>query len=68
LDAAGIDVLPQADTDKPAIPWRQQIVEQLAANQREDGSWVNDDSRFWEGDAMLVTAYSILTLEYALGL
>lgn len=66
LSAGGVDRLPPSEGGK-AIPWRQQVVGKLAANQRDDGSWVNEDGSFWESDAMLVTAYSILTLEYALG-
>jgi squalene-hopene/tetraprenyl-beta-curcumene cyclase len=33
--------------------------------QRPDGSWANDNNRFWENDPVLATAYSLLALEYA---
>jgi len=50
------------------IEWKKQIVDRLAACQSYDGSWVNKNNQFWEGDAVLVTAYAVLTLEYATGL
>jgi len=53
--------------DGKTIPWQKQIVEKLAAMQAEDGSWVNENNQFWEGDSALVTAYAILTLQYAIG-
>jgi squalene-hopene/tetraprenyl-beta-curcumene cyclase len=54
------------DSDEP-IPWKEQVVEKMAAIQRPDGSWVNTSNRFWEGDPVLVTAYAVLSLEYILG-
>jgi squalene-hopene/tetraprenyl-beta-curcumene cyclase len=46
------------------IPWKQQLIDKLAGTQREDGSWINKDNQFWEGDPMLVTAYTVLALQY----
>jgi len=31
--------------------------------QRRDGSWENDNSRWWEKDAVVVTSYAVLSLE-----
>lgn len=42
--------------------WRTELTERLAALQRPDGSWVNSVDRWYEGDANLVTAYSLLAL------
>lgn len=36
--------------------------------QKPDGSWVNENNRWWENDPVLVTSYSLLTLEFASGL
>ncbi len=49
------------------VPWQKELVEKLVASQRPDGSWVNENNHFWEGDASLVTSYALLTLEYAVG-
>ena len=58
------DTIPGA-TGEP-IPWKRQLMEKLAKVQQPDGSWVNTDNTFWEGDAALVTAYAVLTLQYTL--
>ncbi len=65
LSVSGISEL--KDLSGKAIPWKKEIIEKLAAIQKDDGSWVNPDNQFWEGDAILVTAYCILTLENARG-
>lgn len=65
LSLAGTDAL--ATPSGEPIPWKRQLTGKLTALQRPDGSWVNPDNTFWEGDPILVTAYAVLTLEYALG-
>lgn len=45
--------------------WRAELVAALAKRQNADGSWVNTADRFMEGDANLVTSYSLLALAYA---
>ncbi len=44
--------------------WRAELTSELAARQKEDGSWSNENSRWLEGDAALCTAYSLLALSY----
>jgi len=44
--------------------WRAELIAELARRQRADGSWINENSRWMEGDANLVTAYSLLALSY----
>lgn len=61
LAAANIDKLTLKDGTK--VDWRKDLGQVMLSNQREDGSWVNKNSRWWEGDAVLVTAYAVLTLE-----
>lgn len=42
--------------------WARELASKLIDLQREDGRWVNDVDRWWEGDPALVTAYTILAL------
>ncbi len=44
--------------------WREEIIQELAKRQRPDGSWVNENTRWLEGDPNLVTGYALLTLSY----
>lgn len=60
LNAYGIDQLP---TDKEAVNWREKLALRLLNLQQTDGSWLNENNRWWEKDAALVTAYSIISLE-----
>lgn len=47
-------------------PWRSELCEKLLSLQRDDGSWVNETDRWYEGNPHLVTAYAILALQTAL--
>ncbi len=47
--------------------WRVELCEKLLSLQREDGSWVNEQDRWYEGNPHLVTAYAVLALQTALG-
>ena len=42
--------------------WRSEVVAKLGSLQKENGSWVNSEARWMEGDPNLVTAYALLTL------
>jgi squalene-hopene/tetraprenyl-beta-curcumene cyclase len=44
--------------------WRHELIAALAARQQKDGSWVNSNQRWLEGDANLVTGYALLALSY----
>jgi len=46
--------------------WREELIDALAARQREDGSWVNETDRWMEGEPVLTTSYAVLALEEAL--
>jgi squalene-hopene/tetraprenyl-beta-curcumene cyclase len=65
LSVYGTDTIPRKDGEP--IAWKRQLVDKLVATQRKDGSWVNKDNTFWEGDASLVTSYSVLALQMATG-
>jgi squalene-hopene/tetraprenyl-beta-curcumene cyclase len=45
--------------------WRKELIDELASRQREDGSWINENARWMEGDPNLVTGYALLALAYA---
>lgn len=47
------------------INWRQDLALKVLSNQAKDGSWTNTRSNRWlEDNPVLVTAYSLLTLEH----
>nr|WP_321402689.1 prenyltransferase/squalene oxidase repeat-containing protein [uncultured Desulfobacter sp.] len=60
LTVYGDDVLVTSGGKR--IDWRKDLAEKLAANQREDGSWINPTARWWENDPVLVSAYSLISL------
>jgi squalene-hopene/tetraprenyl-beta-curcumene cyclase len=62
LDAIGEDTFIDANGRKH--DWRAELVAELAARQQPDGSWINDNDRWFEGDANLVTGYALLGLAY----
>lgn len=61
LAAAGIDKLPLANGK--SVDWRKELCERLLSKQREDGSWVNDNGRWMESNAVLTTAFTVMALE-----
>ncbi len=62
LDAVGIDRLENAAGVKH--DWRRDLAEELARRQQSNGCWVNETTRWMEGDPNLVTAYALLALSY----
>lgn len=44
--------------------WRKELAEQLMKTQKENGSWVNENARWMEGDPNLATAYALIALGY----
>jgi squalene-hopene/tetraprenyl-beta-curcumene cyclase len=62
LDAAGMKEI--ADAKGVKHTWRQDLLAQLVRRQRPNGSWVNDDKRWLEGEPCLVTGYALLSLVY----
>ncbi len=45
------------------VDWRKDLGEKLLATQRGDGSWINENGRWMESNPVLVTAYTVLSLE-----
>ncbi len=52
------------DEDGAKHDWRGELIVELASRQQEDGTWVNENSRWLEGDPNLVTGYALLALSY----
>lgn len=50
--------------DGKAHDWRKDLAGVLLSAQNKNGSWVNNNSRWLEGDANLVTSYALLALSY----
>lgn len=49
--------------DGRQVNWREQLALRLLNLQQRDGSWMNDNARWWEKDPALVTPYSVIALE-----
>ena len=62
MDALDVDYF--EDAQGVRHDWRKELAQELARRQRDDGSWVNDNRRWFETDPNLVTAYALLTLSY----
>jgi len=43
--------------------WKRELSAKVMSLQREDGSWFNDNNRFWEADPVLCTSFAMLVLE-----
>ena len=63
LDAWGQDVITDAGGHKHN--WRAELCRKLSSLQLPDGSWVNRQDRWYEGNPYLVTAYAILAMQTA---
>lgn len=44
--------------------WREELLQAIVSRQQPDGSWVNKNARWMEGDPNLVTGYALLALSY----
>ena len=56
LSAAQVDRVGDHD-------WKKELSAKVVALQKPDGSWANDNNRFWEGDPVLCTSFAMLVLE-----
>jgi len=63
LSAYGVKVI--KDKNGKEHYWAKELVEKLLSLQRRDGSWVNEETRFWEGNPALCTAYCLMALQSA---
>jgi squalene-hopene/tetraprenyl-beta-curcumene cyclase len=69
LSVAGLDSIPRSGEAAGGAPvdWRAELVAKLVSLQRDDGSFVNANGRFWENDPVLATSYSAVSLAFAIG-
>lgn len=61
LSAANINMLKLEDGKE--VDWRKELGGRLLSKQREDGSWANPNGRWMESNPVLVTAFTLLSLE-----
>ena len=62
LSTAEVEQLEDAQGQKH--DWRKDLAEHIFTLQKENGSWVNSASRWYEGDPNLATAYALIALHY----
>jgi len=65
--AKALDVLGEesfTDAAGKQHAWRSELSDVILARQQPDGSWVNENPRWMEGDPNLVTSYALLALSY----
>jgi squalene-hopene/tetraprenyl-beta-curcumene cyclase len=62
LDAIGYDTF--KDANGKTHDWRKELVDELARRQQQNGSWVNDNTRWLEGNDHLTTAFALLALSH----
>lgn len=62
LDALGQPVFEDSADQKH--DWRAELSGAIIKRQKDDGSWINDTTRWMEGDPNLTTAYALLVLDY----
>ena len=55
LSAAGVEKVGGHD-------WKRELSAKVISLQRPDGSWANDNNRFWEADPVLCTSFAVLVL------
>jgi squalene-hopene/tetraprenyl-beta-curcumene cyclase len=53
------------DSDGKKHAWKEDLIRELAKRQQPNGSWVNENQKWLEGDANLSTGFALLALSYA---
>ena len=56
LSAANVDKVGDHD-------WKKELSAKILSLQKPDGSWSNDNNRFWEADPVLCTSFAMIVLE-----
>jgi squalene-hopene/tetraprenyl-beta-curcumene cyclase len=62
LSASGSDTI--TDAKSVQHDWRRELIEELAKRQNADGSWSNQDARWFENDKNLSTAFALIALSH----
>jgi squalene-hopene/tetraprenyl-beta-curcumene cyclase len=47
--------------------WKADLVTKLLSLQKPDGSWVNDNPKYWEGNPLLATTRAVASINHAMG-
>ena len=55
LSAAGVEKVGEH-------AWKRELSAKVLSLQKPDGSWANDNNRFWEADPVLCTSFALLVL------
>ena len=53
----------KALADGKEADWRKDLARKLLSSQRENGSWLNDNGRWMESNPVLVTAFTVMSVE-----
>ena len=64
LHAYGEDVITDAKGQKHF--WRRDVLDKLISLQKADGQWVNENGRWMENMPEMVTAFSLMSMSYAI--
>ncbi len=62
LNAAGIKTL--KDAEGTEHDWKADLIAELSKRQNKDGSWSNDNPRWFENDKNLATSFALMALGY----
>lgn len=60
LTAAEVESFEHPDGTK--VFWKNELAKRLLELQKPDGSWCNENNRFWEGDPVLCTSFALIVL------
>ena len=64
LQAWGQDTIVDAEGKKHN--WREDLIAKLVSLQRQDGTWLNEADRWYEGNPHYITALAVLSMQSAL--
>lgn len=67
--AGALEAFGEANVPDPkgrARNWMADLITKVMSLQKPDGSWINENPRYWEGNPLLVTARAVITLNHAL--
>lgn len=62
LHASGLDTV--TDSNAKSHDWRADLAAELAKRQNDDGSWSNENARWFENDKNLSTAFALMAVSY----